>query len=1086
MTKLKLKTLLLTVLGTWMTGNTWALTQDGNGVYQIGTADDLIEFAGIVNNGTTNANAVLTADIDLTGKTWTPIGQDQKDYEGHFNGQGHRIKNLIINNTYDNQALFGQAVGGAVIENIIIDASCSIKGRSFPAGILGHVWGEGVIVRNCGNEASITAVKDGNGDGGQNAAGIVGCSEKIVYISNCYNTGSISGDRECAGICAWMGNSESTITYCFSSGTVNNGEGLYRYNSEYGGASYNYQISGYQGTGFSDNDLTSGKLAYLINTSANNTVWYQNIGVDSHPVPFQNGNNSTVYLHNNSIYSNLNSDKYVDGYFKLSNATDLQLFAGMVNGGNLTVNGKLMDNIDFSSQTVMIGAPGKAYKGTFDGQEKTVTINYSISTTGEDGECGLFRRINGATIRNLCVSGNIATSGKCAGGVVSGIWQSGVVENCVSYVTITDKTTGDGTHGGIVARVSDKKSDVGSITIRNCAFLGTINADSRTGSGGILGWPDNATDGQVKIENCLMGGTLLLVQDNNDNDVIVRNSATVTNCYYSALQGLKNSKSATEKSTTNNGELCYLLNGSLSSGVWHQNLGTDDFPLPFSDGHKAVYAHNNVYSNIQGKTDDYYQIANADDLESFAALVRMGNPTIKAQFTDNINMDGHGSFHGIGTADNRFNGEIDGQKHIISNWQVTATEKVGLVRIGGGGLILKNITIANSCSFTGTDCTAAFVADLNGSGNVTLLNLGNEASVTGGKNASGILGCNYNGSVIVTMKNCYNSGNIFATEEGGALSGWLGSAAKVYNCYNTGDITNGAGLCRGNGSYTNENTFTTSTSTSGDNCWTANYVKSGDAVADFQNGKVFASLYAYNANSVDGSVWRWETEGTPHPVLYGNKIAMNEDCTNRMKSGGPEYDVTMFRTVKTGGWNTVCLPFYLSSTQVSSYFGSGAKVAMLDDTKDGSDDVLHFKSINDGISAGQAYLVYPSVGFTSKEITSVTIYAAEPQGITQAGFTFQGVYNPTELNSSTDRIVAGGNTIVKTTGGTLKGFRAFFRATGNNARATRFVIDDDVTGIITPEGEFIEDGPVYNLGGQRVNKPQHGLYIQNGKKVVIK
>ena len=249
------------------------------------------------------------------------------------------------------------------------------------------------------------------------------------------------------------------------------------------------------------------------------------------------------------------------------------------------------------------------------------------------------------------------------------------------------------------------------------------------------------------------------------------------------------------------------------------------------------------------------------------------------------------------------------------------------------------------------------------------------------------------------------------------------------------------------------------------------------------NGTVFASLFAYNDNGVDGSVWRWETEGTPHPVLYGNKIAMNENCKNRMVEDGT-YDVTMFRTVKTGGWNTVCLPFNMDGTAISSYFGDNTKVAMLDMDKNLNDDVIHFKSVDD-ITAGQAYLVYPGKASNAKAITGVKIEKYTPSdGLTQAGFTFQGVFNPTELTANTDRIVAGGNTIVKTRGGTLKGFRAYFK-TAAGARATSFVIDDDeTTGIITPEGEVIVDGPVYNLGGQRVNKPQRGLYIVNGKKYV--
>ena len=77
-----------------MASNIWALNQVG-GVYQIGTAQDLVDFAALVNGGTTGANAVLTDDIDMTGIEWNnPIGTASPYYSGHFDGQGYTISNL--------------------------------------------------------------------------------------------------------------------------------------------------------------------------------------------------------------------------------------------------------------------------------------------------------------------------------------------------------------------------------------------------------------------------------------------------------------------------------------------------------------------------------------------------------------------------------------------------------------------------------------------------------------------------------------------------------------------------------------------------------------------------------------------------------------------------------------------------------------------------------------------------------------------------------------------------------------------------------------------------------------------------------
>ena len=88
---------LLCCTGVWATGD-YALNQDGEGNYLIGSAKDLKEFAAFINSGGNPAvNAKLTADIDLAGDAdnqWTPIGKSANRYNGTFDGQGFTIKNL--------------------------------------------------------------------------------------------------------------------------------------------------------------------------------------------------------------------------------------------------------------------------------------------------------------------------------------------------------------------------------------------------------------------------------------------------------------------------------------------------------------------------------------------------------------------------------------------------------------------------------------------------------------------------------------------------------------------------------------------------------------------------------------------------------------------------------------------------------------------------------------------------------------------------------------------------------------------------------------------------------------------------------
>ncbi len=100
----------------------------------------------------------------------------------------------------------------------------------------------------------------------------------------------------------------------------------------------------------------------------------------------------------------------------------------------------------------------KTFSGTFDGGGNTLTFNYTA--TGDNA--APFAYITGATIKNLRVAGTINTGYKFAAGIVA-ISNGGSIENCQSSVTIDSSTSGDGTHGGLVA-----DSYTGTLDISNC------------------------------------------------------------------------------------------------------------------------------------------------------------------------------------------------------------------------------------------------------------------------------------------------------------------------------------------------------------------------------------------------------------------------------------------------------------------------------------------------------------------------------------------------------------------------------------------------------------------------------------------
>lgn len=1093
-----LLSVLLTGGGKWC-NQACALTPV-DGVYQIGSADELLEFAGIVNDGNNGANAVLTADIDMTDKAWTPIGNNDHRYIGTFDGQYHVIDNLKIENGGEKIGIFGVVNGGCVIKNLIAGPHNSIKGTQYVGGIVGCEDGSGwVTYENVGHEGYV----EGTGVNCCAFIGVVFNGGPATRITNCYNTGNIKADSQSAIITGWFGGHGSVeVKGFYNTGSIEWGQDdenfLWR-NSTGITTERIFNINANQGaTIIGEGDLSSGKLAYNLNGKTDAGVWRQNLASDLRPT--FNPSHSLVYgkqsycdgigkpdatefvndvaqkerdNHNysngicNNSHDNITCEEPnpdyltpVNGCYEIDNVNELKWFAYYVNRQNNKINGKLTADIDFTSQSTMIGEPGHPYGGEFNGQGHTITVNYSCDESkGNEDECelALFRRINGGIVKNLKVEGTITTVNKLAGGIVSSIWEKGTIENCISAVTITDNEDHDGTHGGICARVKNRN---GMVIIRNCAFVGEIQAEHTWGNGGIMGWPDGGGE-YVKIQNCFVWGTLNMYTDSNDNDVIVRNSGVATNCFYLNTIGVKNSKEVTGVA-----DMITLMNG-LKPGWW--KTASENYPRPWVTSNETIPT----------------SLSSVADVIAFASSVACGNNEQNASLTSDIDYTDIDYFSGIGTATNRYKGIFDGNKHHISNLTMNRASEDGVgffSYVTSGGTVIKRFTIDNTCSFSGNAGVGAFVGRAEGQNdNRDLLfeELGNEASVTAsGKNAGAILGVDMNSDAIITVKNCYNTGTIIGQGgESGAFSGWFGNTPNIYNCYNIGTISDsqGSGLARAN-SYTCDNTYVIQNNQGGYHVLVNDdFVKNG--TTDFQNGTVFASLFAYNDNGVDGSVWRM---GTNHPVLYGNAIAMREDCTNRIVAG--TYDVKLYRTIKDGTWNTFCAPFPVPTTQF-------LKVVELD-TENGDTDFLHFKTFSGDMTAGKAYLVKTDSEITNMTFSDVTVSSTITSS-TAGGYAFTGVYSPTPLPQDayvfTTRKSDGADVIVKVNQGTnMNGFRAYLNAI-SPSRATGFVIDDEgTTGIITATGEVIENVNMYNLGGQRINEPQRGLYIVNGKKVLVK
>lgn len=189
---------------------------DGDGYYDIGTADELYAFAAAVNGGNTAINGELTTNIVVNEGTmsaettdarpWTPIGGFDRKYTGTFNGADYTISGLYFNDgTADYVGLFGYVGNGAAVQNITI-ADSYLSGQRHVGGVMGKSSG---TVSNCINSSEIVGSK-------YNTGGVVGLNDGTV--TGCTNSGAVSGkDYFVGGI---VGQNAGTVSGCINSGNV--------------------------------------------------------------------------------------------------------------------------------------------------------------------------------------------------------------------------------------------------------------------------------------------------------------------------------------------------------------------------------------------------------------------------------------------------------------------------------------------------------------------------------------------------------------------------------------------------------------------------------------------------------------------------------------------------------------------------------------------------------------------------------------------------------------------------------------------------------------------------------------------------
>ena len=236
-------------------------------------------------------------------------------------------------------------------------------------------------------------------------------------------------------------------------------------------------------------------------------------------------------------------------------------------------------------------------------------------------------------------------------------------------------------------------------------------------------------------------------------------------------------------------------------------------------------------------------------------------------------------------------------------------------------------------------------------------------------------------------------------------------------------------------------------------------------------------------------------------VPKAKNYTLDETKTDNVIETYENANVTLQRTLSKEYWNTFCVPFALDAEQVAQYFGEGTQLR----TYEGNcnNNIVYFATV-DNIEAGKPYIMKPGNAVvqnpTFEGVSMVATGLDEngnPQAVGDASTVqMKGIYNQILLKTDKTELFLGDNDLFyypidDIDARTIGGLRAYFIVPqGTDIKKLHANLDGTPTSLDTIFDTEESNAPVYNLQGQCVGNSlralKSGIYIQNGKKVVVK
>lgn len=235
-------------------------------------------------------------------------------------------------------------------------------------------------------------------------------------------------------------------------------------------------------------------------------------------------------------------------------------------------------------------------------------------------------------------------------------------------------------------------------------------------------------------------------------------------------------------------------------------------------------------------------------------------------------------------------------------------------------------------------------------------------------------------------------------------------------------------------------------------------------------------------------------------VPKAKNYTLDETKTDNVIETYENANVTLQRTLEASHWNSFCVPFALDKDQVTQYFGEGTQLRTYEGRCE--NNIVYFATV-DNIEAGKPYIMKPGNAVvknpTFEGVSMVATGLDEngnPQAVGDASTVqMKGIYNHVTLvQDKTNIYIGAGNKFYYPADAEacqMNGLRAYFIVPeGTDIKKLRANLD----GATTSLGEIFDteesNTPVYNLQGQCVGNSlstlKSGIYVQNGKKVVVK